>query len=189
MQSLSSRRLVSPRLLTIIVTVILLSTVLFIVGVLIERSPGTLVPSTSSQQAAPVSAVDPDGGHEGTSSEKRETTLTGGSGAAGRNERVFGLDLENSWFVGASVLAWLVLIMALFRLGPIVWLVLLVVASVSTALDVGEVARKLGEANTTVVLIAGVVAVAHVLLVALAGLVLIRWRRGSTAPAGSGRVL
>jgi hypothetical protein len=149
MQTSSSRRLVSPRFLTIIVTVILFSTVLFVVGVLIERSPTTLVPTSSSNQKAPasVSSGDPDGGHEGTPSGKPETPPTGNSPIAGSSERVFGLDLESPWFVGAFVLAWLLLTIALFRLGLMSWLVLLIVALVTTALDVGEVTRKLGEAN------------------------------------------
>jgi len=191
MQSASSRRLISPRLLTLIVTVILLSTVLFVVGVLIERRPTTLVPTSSSNQKAlaSVSSGDPDGGHEGAPYGKPETPPTGNSPRAISSERVFGLDLESSWFVGAFVLAWLLLTVALFRLGPMSWLMLLVVTLVIAVLDVGEVTRKMTEANTTVALIAGVVTVAHVLLAALAGLVLTRWMRGRANPADLDRVL
>src|SRR5207249_1259946 len=140
MQTSSSRRLVSPRLLTIIATVILLSTVLFVVGVLIERSPTTLVPTSSSSKTPPaqVSSADPDGGHEGTPSGKTEPTPTGNSPRSGSDERVFGLDVESPWFVGAFVLAWLLLIGALLRLGRLAWLVLLVMSLMTAVLDMGE---------------------------------------------------
>jgi len=175
-------------LLTIIVTVILLSTALFVVGVLIERSPTTLVPTPGSKTPpTSVSSADPDGGHECTASGSAEPAPRGAPPIGGSNERVFGLDLESPWLVGAFVLAWLLLMGALFRLGRMAWFALLVVALVTGILDVGEIARKVGEANTTVAIFAVVVAVAHVSLAALADLVLVRGRRGSALLPSAGR--
>lgn len=180
MQGKQSHRPVSRMLLTFIVSLIVLSTALFVTGVVIERSGGAAPVVTSSHRDAaqtPVTSGDPDGGHEGTPSSNSQQVPAPQVHTVGADEKVFGLDLENPWFVGSFVLAWLALIVALVRLGRIAWLVLLLLAIVAAALDVGEVIRKVAEANTVVATFAVLVAAAHVTLAALALLVLARSTR------------
>lgn len=180
MQGKQSHRPVSRMLLTFIVSLIVLSTALFVTGVVIERSVGAAPVATSSHRDAaqtPVTSGDPDSGHEGAPSSNSQQVPTPQVHTVGADEKVFGLDLENPWFVGAFVLAWLALIVALVRLGRIAWLALLLLAIVAAALDVGEVIRKVGEANTVVATFAVLVAAAHVTLAALALLVLARSTR------------
>ncbi len=187
MQGTQSRRLVSRRMLIIVVSVIIISTALFVTGVVIERSGATAAATTSHHQEttqAPGTSGDPDGGHEGSPSGNTQAPPANVSPAGGTDERVFGLDLESPWFVGAFVLAWLVLITALVRLGRIAWFALLLAAILTAVLDIGEVIRKAGEANTTVTTIAVMVAAAHVVLAALALFVLARSARGRTISFG-----
>jgi hypothetical protein len=180
MQATSLTGSLSRKWLLLTISLIVLSTVLFVTGVLIERSGGAASTATSIHQNAtqpPVTSGDPDGGHEATPSNRSQGAPTNVSPAGGADERVFGLDLENPWFVGAFVLVWLVLIAALVRLGRIAWLALLLLASVAAVLDGGEVIRKVGEANTLLATFAMLVGVAHVALAALALFALsTRWR-------------
>jgi len=65
------------------------------------------------------------------------------------------------------------------RLGRIAWATLLILAILSLVLDVGEIGRQIGEANTTVAALAFAVSVAHVALAVLALVVLARSQRGT----------
>lgn len=189
MQETQSRRLVSGRMLILAVGVIALSTALFVSGVVIERGGGAATTSVSSSQATtPTTTLsgDPDGGHEGAPANPPQGAPAKGTPGGGTDERVFGLDLENPWLVSGFVLLWLALIAGLIRLGRLAWVALLLIALLATVLDVGEVLRKVGEANTTVASIAVLVAIAHGALVVLAAFVLARSIRGRTLSFHSG---
>ena len=80
--------------------------------------------------------------------------------------------------VGAYVLVWLLLVIALVRLGRIAWGGLLLAAVGAGALDVGEVVRQFAEAHPVVATFAVLVTLAHVALAVLALLVLVRSTRG-----------
>jgi len=154
-------------------------TVFFVVGVVIERGGEAHTP-TSNHQNAPSSAAtssDPDGGHDETpSTSKPQNSISA--------ETVFGLDLENPWAVGAFVMVWLVLAVALLRLGRLAWMALLCVAILTGALDVAEVGRQWTSAHLTVAIFALGVLLAHVVLVVLAGFVLARSRHGNKLSFG-----
>lgn len=142
---------------------------LFVTGVMIERGAEVHAP-TSTQQETPSgisSAQDPDGGHE-------ETPSTTGEQGGAQAETIFGLDLENPWLVGAYVLVWLLLGVALFRPWRIAWWVLLLVSLLTLIFDVGEVIRQLTFANPLLVSFALLVALTHLALAVLAGFVLAR---------------
>lgn len=186
MQSTSSTSLLERRWLILTISLIALSTVLFVTGIVIERG-GTLSTPTSSHQHAQSSATtspDPDGGHNETpftSSPQGPASPEQGNVVA---ETVFGLDLENPWVVGAFVLVWLLLVIALVRLGRIAWGGLLLVAVGAGVLDVGEVGRQFAEAHPVVATFAVLVMLAHGALAILALLVLVwsmRRRRFSRA--------
>ncbi len=166
------------------ISLIVLSTALFVTGVVIERGGAMSVPTSSHQDARPPAntSQDPDGGHDetpSTSSQKGPASPEYGSVVA---ETVFGLDLENPWVVGAFVVVWLVLVMALVRLGRIAWVALLLATIGAVVLDVGEVGRQLAEANTIVATFAVLVVLTHVAIAVLALLVLLQSRRGRVLP-------
>ncbi len=175
MQRILSTGTVSRSMLVLTISLIVISTLLFITGVVIERS-GVVVPATTTSQQLTTQGSNPshdaDGGHEGT-------TATTVSHASTPDAVLFGLDLENPWVVGVFAFIWLVLIVALLRFGRIAFLAILLAAIITTILDVGEVLRKAGEANTLVPTLAVLVAVAHLALVAVALLALLPsvWRR------------
>lgn len=175
MQRFISTKPISRKILVLTISLVVISTLLFITGVIIERSGVTVsAPSTSQQQTTQGSnpSHDADGGHE-------STTPTDVSHGSVPDAMLFGLDLENPWVVGAFAFVWLVLIAALVRFGRSAFLAILLAAIITTVLDVGEVLRKAGEANTLVLTFAVLVAVAHLALVAVALLVLlpsVRWR-------------
>jgi hypothetical protein len=179
-QSMQDKRFtgVIPRtMLVLIVGLIVLSSGLFVTGVLIEHTGGSTSAAVSPTPGqAPSTTQDPDGGHESTSSSPSSSKVQAGP----KQETVFGLDLENPWFVAAFVLGWLVLVAALIRFGRITLPVVLLVAIVATVLDAGEVMRQIGEAKSTVAVLAVLVAVAHLALAVLALLVLTRSTQHNT---------
>ena len=93
------------------------------------------------------------------------------------SETVFGLDLENPWFVTAFALVWVVFIAALLLFGRLALPAVLLVAAVATVLDVGEVVRQVGEAKDLLATMAGLVTVSHVALAVLALVVLLQGMR------------
>ncbi len=169
---------VIPRtMLVLIVGLIVLSSGLFVTGMLIEHTGGSTsatVSPTSGQ--APSTTQDPDGGHESTSSSPSSPKVQ----AAPGQETVLGLPLENPWFVSAFVLGWLVLAAVLIRFGRITLPIVLLVAVVAFVLDVGEVMRQISEAKSLVAAFAVLVAVAHLALAILALLVLSHSTRHKT---------
>lgn len=167
-----------PRtMLVLMVGLIVLSTALFVTGVLIEHNGGSTPATVSpSPGQAPNTSQDPDGGHESTTNSPSSPNVQ----AVPKQENVFGLDLENPWFVSVFVLAWLVLATALIRFGRITLPILLLVAIVVMVLDLGEVMRQINEGKSLVATFAVLVAVAHLSLAILALLVLSRSARRNT---------
>ncbi len=169
MQRFVSTSPISRKILVLAISLIVISTLLFITGVVIERSGVTVpAPSTSQQHATQGSnpSHDADGGHEVSP----PTVVSPGRVP---DAVLFGLDLENPWVVGAFALVWLVLIAALLSFGRIAFLAILLAAIITTVLDVGEVLRKAGEANMLLLTLAVLVAMAHLALVGVALLVLL----------------
>jgi len=162
-------------MLVFIVGLIAVGTALFVIGVIIERS-GSGAPAAVSTTQGQTSSTsqDVDGGHESTSTQ-RSPTAQAHEGL--QSETVFGLDLENPWFVTAFALVWMVFIAALLRFGRIALPAILIVAVVAMVLDVGEVVRQVGEAKSLLATIAVLVTVSHGALAVLALLVLLQGMR------------
>ncbi len=169
---------VIPRtMLVLIIGLIVLSTALFVIGVLIEHTGGGTSAAVSPTPAqAPSTSQDPDQGHESTSNSPSSPKVQ----AAPEQETVFGLPLENPWFVSAFVLWWLLLAAALIRFGRITLPVIFLVAVLAFVLDVAEVMRQIGEAKSLLAAFALLVAVAHLALAVLALFVLTRSLRRTT---------
>jgi hypothetical protein len=153
----------SRRWLILALGLIVLSTILFVAGVVIERGTEASVPRNTHQDASslPTASSDPDGGHD-------ETPPPGSKQGSSKTETVFGLDLENPFLVGSFVLVWLGLAVALLRLGRLVWVVLLLVAIGASALDMAEFWRQWTSVHFPVATFALLVTLAHMALVVLA---------------------
>ncbi len=166
---------IARKILVFIVGLIAVGTALFVIGVIIERSgSGTPAVVSTTQGQTTSTSQDADGGHEATSTQ-RSPTAQAHEGLQG--ETVFGLDLENPWFVTAFALVWVVFIAALLRFGRIALPAILIVAVVAIVLDVGEVMRQGGEAKSLLATIAVLVTVSHVALAVLTLLVLLQGMR------------
>ncbi len=167
---------IARKMLVLIVGLIVVATALFVIGVIIERSgSGAPAAASTTQGQTSTGSQDADRGHESTSSTQKSPTVQAHEGL--QSETVFGLDLENPWFVTAFVLIWLVFIAALVRFGRIALPAVLLIAIVATVLDGGEVVRQIGEAKSLLASIAVLVTVAHVALAVLALLVLLQGMR------------
>jgi len=141
MQHRYFREPISRKMLVFIVGLIVVGTALFVTGVFIEQSGGgTPAAASTTQGQTSTASHDADGGHESTSSAQQSPTVKAQEGVP--SETVFGLDLENPWFVTAFALLWLVFIAALVRFGRIALPAVLLVAVVATVLDVGEIVRQ-----------------------------------------------
>jgi hypothetical protein len=166
-------KLIAQKMLVLIVGLIVVGAALFVIGVLIEHSgSGTSAPLSAVQGRTSSTSPDADGGHESTGITQKSPAVQAQAGLP--SETVFGLDLENPWWVTAFVLIWVLLIAALVRFGRIALPAVLLVAVVATVLDAGEVVRQVGEAKSLLITMAMLVTVAHVALAALVLFVLLQ---------------
>lgn len=156
-----------------LVALLVLATALFAVGVIAERSSGeesggTAVETTATQQDAEGEGVDEKGhAQEGESAEG-----AGHSQEGEGEERLLGVDLESTSLVMVAVAFGLALAggVALTTL-PRRRELLMVVAAVTlvwAGLDVRELLHQVGESRTGIAVLAGGVAVLHLMSAALA---------------------
>src|SRR5258708_4013462 len=149
-QSMQDKRFtwVIPRtMLVLIVRLIVLSTGLFVTGVVIEHTGGgTSAAVSPTPGQAPSTTRDPDGGHESTSNSPSSLKVQ----AAPEQETVFGLPLENPWFVSVFVLGWLVLAAALIRFGRITFPFVLLVVVLAGGFQWGEAIGQKGRGTAPV---------------------------------------
>ena len=189
---------------------IVLSTGLFILGVVVEHNVNGAGGGTSESVSftggiTPTVAIPQQSGETGSSGESGENAeahageqaqatvvphqeageggVTGNEGIESNSETVLGINLENPWIVAAFAAGWLVLLIAIFLLGRIAVILILVAASASVIFDIAEIAHQIGRSNTLVATIATLVAVAHLALALLAGMALVgRMRPVPTSP-------
>lgn len=131
----------------------------------------TAEPSESSEAGSPVEPSTAAGDVEGSAAE-------GSHVEGGHSERVFGVPTETPGTIAVVVAVSLLLAaLVLRRLRRIVLVAVVAFAAGAAILDIGEVARQLGEHRAGLVVLAGLVAVLHIAVVAAAVLL---WP--STAP-------
>jgi hypothetical protein len=141
--------------LWLIVGLIILSTGLFVIGSVIERNQGA---------GAHPEAEEMPGMHEG---------------AGSHPESVWGIGTDSPWLVGAVVLVWLVLTVALLRYGQRALPVIILAAVLAIIWDVREVMAQVSNSNTSITTIASAVALTHATVAIMAGLTL--WHSGASA--------
>ncbi len=167
-----------------IAALIVISTILFVAGVIVERGrhsgevQGTTQEANKVGQAATPLVAGEAGegqGHvEGSSESSKPTTTTTttttttssetnhtAEGNEAHTETVLGVDLENPWVVAAFVVGWLALIIAIFAFGWRGLLAVTVAAIVALIFDIGEASMQFGMGDSLVGIIAALVAAAH----------------------------
>jgi hypothetical protein len=168
------------RLQRTLVALLTVSTVLFAVGVIAERSD-------ADSHAEPAAQIEQSGEPAGTEDAHDESAeaAAGAETAAGEpdeDERLLGVDLESTPLIVLAVLAGLGLaVLTASRLGHArgVLLAVAVAALAWAVLDVREVLHQLDESRTTVAVLAMIVAVLHLAAAMVSG----RLARRPTAAA------
>lgn len=155
-----SRRHALSRTTTFLLAgLMVLSTVLFVAGVALERSAATngAASTPAAQRATPA----PEGSEAREAQERQEATTTQpaegeGSAAheAAEQNRVLGIDGESPWVIGSVVLLTLLLIAALFLFGTRVLQLVVAFALIAAVFDVREVGYQLGQTHYLIAVVA-----------------------------------
>jgi hypothetical protein len=169
----------APRIkLGLIATLIVISTLLFITGVTIERMGGD-----GGETAAHQEGVETHSEQEGEEAHEHEEGTSESAEShveaeevhqeeEGHQETILGINIESPWVLTVIVLGWFVLVVALLRFGGWVLAVVMIAAIAATIFDIGEVLLQLNERNSGVAILAALVAVAHAATAVLAFLAL-----------------
>jgi len=166
----------------LIAGLLIISAALFVIGVAVERAGENAGVSPVHQDAttAPKPADSDDGEGQSNSGEGHVDTPTTAQTAPVQNESFLGIDLENPWLVGAAVLGSLILIGALWRFGYRALPIVVLFAIAEALFDVGEVLRQIQRNNTLIILLAGLVLVAHSAVAIVSLLSLYKYRTALT---------
>lgn len=166
----------------VIAGLIVISTLLFVVGVTIERSREVNGVQVTHQEASQesVTATPQQSGEasEGQGHVEGSTETTAPNAEASEaspnqestdvhTERVLGIDIENPWVIAAFAIGWLALIVGLFVFGRAGLLAVMLAAIAALVFDIGEVALQFGRSDALVGAIAVVVAAAHAAIAVL----------------------
>jgi hypothetical protein len=171
--------------LLLIVGLITVSTVLFVVGVSVERRSEATEGAAAHQEVSgePETGSHEEAGGEGAHHEEAGSHQEAGGTVEHRGESFLGINPDATWVVITVVTGWTVLAAALLIGGPPVLILVALAAAVATVLDVMEVLRQLALANGTVAILAALVALSHAAIAVLSALLLRRYggaqRQGS----------
>ena len=159
---------------------LVVSAVVFVIGILLERSgPAAEVQTLAPPLATLVTGSPAENGNESAEANPQATGSAPQPEIQG--ETSFGLNLENPWLVAAFALASVALAAALLRFGWPALLLAFLLGAGAAVLDLQEVLTQLGRGNLLVAGLAGLVAAAHL---AVAFLAIVAWARLRAAPAG-----
>lgn len=195
MASNSAGRALSRATSILLAGLMVLSTVLFVAGVALERSKSSSGDiQSSAPQVAPTvlaGAEAPEGSEAREAQERQEAAAAApqesAEGApaheAAEQNRVFGIDVESPWVITSVVIVTLLLIAALFLLGERVLLLVILVAIAATVFDLREVGYQLGQARYLIAALAIGVVVSRLATALVAWRV---WRKGAQPAHSAG---
>jgi hypothetical protein len=154
------------------------STVLFVVGVALERSSsGSGETHAPAAQLAPAAtAAAPEGSAAREAQEQQPAAATtapeGAEGTAAHEaaeqNQVFGIDVESPWVIGSVVLLTVLLIIALFLFGERILPLVVLVALVVTVFDMREIGYQLGQGRYLIAALAIGVVISRIVTAAVA---------------------
>jgi hypothetical protein len=188
MASNSAGRALSRATTILLAGLMVLSTVLFVAGVALERSRSSLgdIQSSAPHVAPTVSAgaEAPEGSEARETQERQEAAAAApqesAEGApaheAAEQNRVFGIDVESPWVITSVGIVTLLRIAALFLLGERVLLLVIVIAVVATIFDLREASYQLGQARYLIAALAIGVVVSRIATALVAWRT---WRQGA----------
>lgn len=131
------------------------STILFVIGGMMERSPG---------EAGEVPSA-----HEEASEQAHQEQAS--------HETLFGFSLESPWVITAVAFVWFVLAAGLLQWKQKVLVPVTILAAATALVDIREVLLQMEQSRPSIALLAGTVGVAHVTIAILALLTWLAHRR------------
>ena len=159
-----------------------LALLLFLVGVVGEHQVRASHPTAGGQHTTEAGSAPDSGGDRDSAAPRTGDTPATTAQAETGSERVFGIAVDDPAVVTASALAWLVLFAAVLRFGRQVLPVVLLAAAAALVLDLGEVVRQVGEAQSGLAFLAALIAAGHGVVALLALMALVRpWRSPAAA--------
>jgi hypothetical protein len=177
---------VSRTTLWLMVSLMVVSTGLFVVGITLERrSEATETPETNLEAKGELAETPSAPVGEGTESGGEEQHRESAQSAEARPEStivspvrpedapaetVLGINIENPLFVIGAVVAWGVLIVGLLRFGYLALIPIIVVAVGAGLFDIAEIVTQISRSNIGLALLAALVAAAHIAVAVMGGL-------------------
>ena len=183
------------RQLRLLATLLVVSAVLFVIGISAERMAEAGEAHTENEPVVTTEATEtPAEGNEGNEEGEGEETHAEGEASEGvegtgtpseeGSEAILGLNLENPWIMVAFAAASLALAIAVLRLGQPALLAAVLVAGAATLLGLREIVIQIQRANWLIAGLAGLVALAHAAATLVA---VLAWRTLKTGPAATAR--
>jgi hypothetical protein len=167
--------------LWLIAGLMVVSTVLFVVGVTLERSRGEdHETSVAHQEASETHSEEAGEAHSEeaneTHAEEEMSEPHSEEAEETHSEIIFGLNLESPWLVATAALSLLVLAAALLRFGHPVLIVVIPVVILMALLDVVEVTIQMSEGNMDIAILAAIIGLTRTAVAILAIIALREWR-------------
>jgi hypothetical protein len=160
---------------------LVISAVLFVIGVALERAgPAADIHTEVPPVATQVTGTTVENGNEGGEAHPQATNSAPVTETQG--ETTLGFNLENPWLVAAFALVSLVLAAAVLRFGWPALLLAVLFGAGTAVLDLQEVLTQLGRSNSLIAGVAVLVAVTHVAVAVLAILAWSGLRATPTSP-------
>jgi hypothetical protein len=158
----------------LLAVLIIVGAALFVIGVVAERQSGHHdEPAATATAESAGESGDEAAEHSGAGSEASPGTAA--EQGESSEERVLGVDLESPGLVAAVVLASVGLAVWVWRRQNTVALVVVAVfAGVFAVFDIAEVAHQVNESRPGIAVLAGVLAVIHIVVAAISVLALAR---------------
>ena len=173
------RQSIPRHMLWLLAGLLAISAALFVIGVTVERSTES---STVHQATGLVKPANSEGGEGHNEANEAHVDQSTPQNAPVQNESFLGIDLENPWLVGLAVLSSVVLIAALLRFGYRILPIIVLFGIAATLFDVGEVVRQIQANKTNIVLLAGLVLLAHAAVVIVSLLSVYKYKNALTQP-------
>jgi hypothetical protein len=174
MQSKEHRNSVGRTKLWLIAGLMVVSTILFVIGVTIERSgaeaheiPAAHQEAGEAQEAGETHSEEGEATHSEAANETHSKTIFGVNP---------GFNLESPWLVATAALGSLALVVALFQFGHAVLIVVIPVAILMVLLDIAEVMIQVGEGNVGLAILATIIGLMRAAVAILAIITLREWR-------------
>ena len=172
----------------LLVILIVLSTVAFAFGAILEHSSGEPA-AEGSRTEGPAHAEGGEavpGSGEAGGEGGEVAPVSAGSGELNGEQTLFGTDPESTPLVVLAIVASLLLAFGCWFRPEWRWLVVLTAFAMAAfaVLDLREVIHQLGESDTGLAFVAGAVATLHV-AAAVTAVILARWSRQREAPAAA----